>query len=163
MAGRKGRSGKRPTPVSLLKLTGGYRQDRHGQNKEMDLPATIPAAPKFLKGAAIEKWNKLTGLLAKAKCVTELDEDVLASYCQEYKKYVEANSKLDSLAMMLSKTSKNTISVSALVRLSDRALNNMVRLFQEIGLSPAARRTLRLVTKSEISDDKSRFFTKEKE
>jgi P27 family predicted phage terminase small subunit len=157
MAGRKGLSGRKRKPISLLKLSGGYRADRHG-GSEVDLPAVVPEPPEFLKDIALDEWKKITSQLLKMKVVTQLDAAALAAYCIEHKKYFEANKKLDETKTMLVKSSKNTVTISPLVRISDRALANMLRICSEFGLTPAARASMRIMAKEIVDESKAKFF-----
>lgn len=159
MAGKRGRSGKRPKPVSVLKLTGNFRPDRH-KTTEVDLPVGVPRMPNCIKNNPVAKreWRRVIGSLKKTGCITHLDRSALVSYCIEYAKYISVNEKLTSISTMLSKTTKGTISISALVRLSDRAFNNLDKSEQKLGLTPLSRRTMRIEPKAKT--EKSKFFEK---
>lgn len=162
MSGRKGRSGRKPKPTNVLKLTGNYRPDRHGRI-EPEPPPVIPKAPKYIRGIALAEWERITKLLAEVRCVTELDMAALAAYCIEYARYVNANNKLRVIRTMLSESTKGTKMPHPLLRVADRAFNNMIRLCQEFGLTPAARTRLDIKAISGVEDPLERLLRQQAE
>ena len=153
MAGRKGRSGRKPKPTAILKLTGGYRADRH-KRTEPAPPSGVPDAPKCLRKGTLarEEWDRITALLAEARCVTPLDRSALTAYCIEYARYIKANNRLRLVRTMLSESTKGTKMPHPLLRISDRALANMLRICQEFGLTPAARTRLDINAAGGVED-----------
>lgn len=143
MAGKKGRSGRKRKPASLLKLHGGYRKDRHGGTIP-DPPTTIPDPPKVVRGMALEEWHRITKLLAEINCITELDQAMLAAYCLEYTKYLKAEDRLRLSRTLMSKSTKGTQMPHPLLAVSNRALANMMRICGEFGFSAAARARLNI-------------------
>ena len=143
MAGKPGRSGRKPKPTAVLKLQGNFRADRH-QDGEPEPPLAIPEPPKSLKGEALAEWDRITKLLADAHCIAELDRSALAAYCTEWARYVNANNKLRLANTLLAESTKGTKMPHPLLRVSDRALANMLRICQEFGLTPASRTRLNI-------------------
>ena len=141
MAGRKGRSGRKPKPTKTLKLQGNYRPDRH-LRIEPEPEFAIPDPPKCLRGLALEEWNRVVKLLAEVKMIAELDMTALAAYCMEWAKYVNTNNKLRVMRSVLTESTKGTKMAHPLLRVSDRALANMLRICEQFGMSPAARSRL---------------------
>jgi P27 family predicted phage terminase small subunit len=159
MAGKQGKSGRKPKPLSVLKLTGTYRADRHAAT-EINLPAKAPAPPPHITGEARREWFRVVKLLAKSGCVTELDLQPLAAYCIEFEKYKRANDDISKVDSLLVRSTKGTAMLHPLLKASDHALLNMLRIAGEFGLTILSRRTLRLQPKSSATNDKSRFFQK---
>lgn len=159
MAGKPGRSGRRPKPTNLLKFEGGYRKDRHGDGISPDPRAEIPDPPKALgKGEALAEWNRITALLIETKCVTKLDRASLAAYCLEWARYVNANNKLRFGKTLMAESTKGTKMPHPLLRVSDRALSNMLRICMEFGLTPASRSRLRVQAMAEQEDPLERLI-----
>lgn len=165
--------GPKPTPTALLKLRGSWRAK--GRGEEPEPPVSIPTAPKFLKGEALAEWDRITVLLAKVGCVAEQDRALLSAYCIEWARYVRANNQLRFVRSLLATTTRGTKMAHPLIRVSDRALANMLRICQEFGLSPAARTQLNVEAASVAEDPleqlirqkierrkKARFFEKQK-
>lgn len=151
MSGKPGRSGRKPKPTAVLRLTGQFRPDRHNAG-EPDPPTAIPSPTKSLKGEALAEWDRITVLLAQAQCIAELDRSSLTAYCIEWARYIEANNKLRFGGTLLSESTKGTKMPHPLLRVSDRALANMLRICQEFGLTPASRTRLD-ITAGQSSED----------
>jgi P27 family predicted phage terminase small subunit len=162
MAGVKGRSGRKPKPTAVLKLTGRYRADRH-QGVEPEPPTAIPSPPKILKGEALAEWDRITRMLAEAHCIAELDRGPLVAYCLEWAKYIKANNRLRIIRSMLAESTKGTKMPHPLLRISDRALANMLRICQEFGLTPAARSRLDIEAGSSTEDPLARLIREQAE
>lgn len=128
-------------PKAMLKLHGNYRPDRQGVNAP-DPPKVVPDPPKVLKGEALEEWNRITKLLAQVECIAELDRATLAAYCLEWARYVNANNRLRVVRTLLAESTKGTKMPHPLLRISDKALKNMLSICQEFGLTPASRMRL---------------------
>lgn len=78
--GGKG-SGRRPKPLAVLKLSGGYRQDRHGR-RELEDPATgVPEMPALLKGEARKLWETIVPRLVEMGIARAIDAPDLAAMC----------------------------------------------------------------------------------
>jgi len=140
MAGRKGKSGRKPKPIQMLKLTGNYRKDRHGDIP--DPPVGAPDKPKGLSRLASETWDRLIAALLEQKTIARSDFILLEAICREWGKYKNFNNKLRVIRSDLTESTKGTKMLHPLHRASDRALNNVVRLCQEFGLSAASRSRL---------------------
>lgn len=84
----KGNRGGRPrTPTSVLKLHGGYRDDRHADRAGEPQPEGKPVMPRWLKGDAANCWKRLVPKLLKNKLATEVDTEALAGMCDMWGKY----------------------------------------------------------------------------
>jgi phage terminase small subunit len=67
-------------PISLVKLQGNYRKDRHSTAEFKPDPG-IPDAPGCLNGEALAEWNRVTTLLHDQRLISMLDRVALAQYC----------------------------------------------------------------------------------
>jgi P27 family predicted phage terminase small subunit len=162
MAGRKGRSGRKPKPTKMLKLQGGYRPDRH-LRVEPEPEMAIPEPPKCLRGIALEEWSRITKLLAGVKCLAELDMGPLAAYCLEWGKYVNANNRLRVVRSMLTESTKGTKMAHPLLRVSDRALANMLRICEQFGMTPSARSRLDIHAAGGVEDPLANLIRRQAE
>lgn len=70
MPGVKGRSGRRPKPTAVLKATGGYRKDRHGNRLDTVAAVGKPQKPDGLSPIQSALWDDV---------VDNLPEGVLGS------------------------------------------------------------------------------------
>jgi P27 family predicted phage terminase small subunit len=151
MAGKPGRSGRKPKPTAALKLAGGFRADRRlGDEPEPEV--CIPDPPKFLRGEALAEWDRITTLLVELQCISRLDRATLAAYCVEWRIYVTAHNRLRLNNSLLAESTKGTKMAHPLLRVADRAFNNMMRICVEFGLTPASRSRLSMAASGEVED-----------
>lgn len=94
MAGRKGTGGRPPKPTAELKLTGEYREDRHGHRKDTQVVTGKPRKPAILKGEAAKTWNRIVGK-SPAGVYGEQDIDLLVQYCLACEKFLAAHAADD--------------------------------------------------------------------
>ena|ERR1022692_4558494 len=68
------------------KIQGTYRPERHGLNVRTSLTGALTSitAPKFLSKVARQEWNRVCPLLAEQGILADIDQSLLASYCQMY-------------------------------------------------------------------------------
>lgn len=77
-----GERGPAKKPTALILLT-----DNAGCHKKSDLenepapPVNIPDVPDNLDGRALEEWHRITVQLERQNLVTELDAQLLITYC----------------------------------------------------------------------------------
>jgi P27 family predicted phage terminase small subunit len=161
MAGKKGRSGRRPKSTASLKLKGTYRADRHGARPD---PRTeIPDPPNCLYGIALEEWFRVTPLLAEIKMISGLDLAVVAAYCLEWSTYTKANGKLRLSRSYLATSTKGTKMRHPLLSVRDKALANMLKLCVEMGLTPASRSRLNVEAAAVAPDPLTELIKQQQE
>lgn len=74
-------------PDNVLKLSGSYRKDRHGDPKDkIEMEIEAPEMPDFLDDVAAEEWKRVCRILENMGLLTVLDRTVLAQYCVLYSK-----------------------------------------------------------------------------
>jgi phage terminase small subunit len=79
----------RALTTEQLKLTGGYRADRHGHRAESQPIDSFPKMPDWLLPEAQEEWNRVR--IGHAKGVIKIvDGTMLAVYCQLWARFAEA-------------------------------------------------------------------------
>lgn len=150
MAGRKGRSGRKPKATTTLKLHGTFRADRH--NEAAPEPEIgVPTPPKWVKGSALEEWKRIVPLLEAEQCITHWDRAALVLYCMEWQTYTDAVQKLRFAKSMTVRGSKDQLAEHPLLRIRDKAFKKLLQVCSEFGLTPAARS--RLNVKPEVGDD----------
>jgi P27 family predicted phage terminase small subunit len=98
----------------------------------------LPDVPAYLTGPALARWHELAPQLARAGILTALDADVLAGYCSAYGTYVWAQEWL-TRTLPIVKGHRGVFTLSPFLRTRDRALELMVRIGAELGLSPSSR------------------------
>lgn len=84
-------------PDNVLKLSGSYRADRHGDPAEkLDVEPEIPQMPDYLCGRAADEWQRVTKALHGKKLLTVIDLAILAQYCVLYAKFAEKTKDLSA-------------------------------------------------------------------
>ncbi len=80
-----------PKPTALLQLQGTYRADRHGKRaREPQVKRGALDAPDWLAPEARAEWDRVVEAYADAGVVTPLDRAMLATFCQLWARFVEA-------------------------------------------------------------------------
>ncbi len=161
MAGRKGRSGRKPKPTAILKLQGTFRPDK--RRGEPDVPVAIPKAPRPLKGEARREWKRITRLLAEIECIAEVDRAALTAYCFEWARYLRANEELDRLNVLLSKSTKGTELPHPLLRVIERSFMMMLRTCEDFGFTAASRARLHVSPGAKVEDPLEKLMREQQE
>ncbi len=133
--------GMRPKPTRLKILAG--KPGHHPLNKNEPQPAVPSELPRPLmplSRLARKEWERIGGLLLSLRILTELDLSALTAYCAVYGRWVEAENDLRGRGVMVpaKPRSKNLI-LNPLLPVANKALQQMVRLLAEFGLTPATR------------------------
>ena len=68
--------------IAELRAHGTYRTDRHARRTLRFTPGAT--APKYLSRVARQEWNRVAPLLEEQGVLQNIDQSLLASYCQMY-------------------------------------------------------------------------------
>lgn len=155
---RPGR-GRKPKPVELKILQGnpGKRPipDDIPQPEKL---YTVPEAPAWLDDYAKEIWNDLALKLTKAGILSELDINVLAYYCSAASICIMARKRIEEKTMIMTfKNEDGTLKhaqKSPFITVYREALDDVIRLGAQLGLSPSERARLHI----KKDDEKEDFF-----
>src|SRR5688572_8338171 len=97
-----------------------------------------PTCPSHLSPTAKAEWRRMVVPLHALGMLTEFDRAALASYCQAYGHWVEAERKLRESPMLLRMPS-GYVQQNPWLTIANKQLELMHRYIIEFGLSPAAR------------------------
>lgn len=156
MSGKKGRSGRRPTPVQILKLRGSYRSDRHGGRCENPAPGMMEA-PGWLTGEGLRLWNKLVAHLRTLGLESPLFEPALALTCQSFGEYVSLTIQLAAAKPVLANKGGRKYP-NPLVRIRQTAWDQFKTGLAGFGLTPADVQKLKPVLQIPENAQKTKFF-----
>jgi P27 family predicted phage terminase small subunit len=126
--------GRKPKPTALRVIDG--TAARH--TREPRPVPKIPTCPAHLSPTAKAEWKRLAQHLFALGVVTELDRAALASYCQAYAHWVEAEKKLRETPTLI-KLPSGYIQQSPWLAIANKQLELMHRYMTELGLSPVSR------------------------
>ncbi len=129
--------GRKPT-ATALKVIHGNPGKRPLNRHEPRPRVAVPTCPAHLNPSAKAEWKRLARQMAVLGMVTELDRGVLASYCQAYGRWVEAERRLKDTPMVI-KLASGVIQQSPWLAIANKQLELMHRLAAELGLSPVSR------------------------
>jgi P27 family predicted phage terminase small subunit len=126
-------------PTHLKMLRGNPGQYRLNPSEPQPLLfSSVPEAPVFLSGHALEEWHRIVPELHRMKLVTLVDINSLAAYCLAYERWRTAE-ELAKVRGLMVQTRGGPFRVNPLVGLAERAAAQMVRYASEFGLTPASR------------------------
>lgn len=146
--------GRKPKPVELRVLHGqAVDQARKAQPKPR---RALPRCPEHLTGDAVKCWRRTARELYDAGLLTVIDLDALAEYCVEYarrRKALEMVAKTGELILTAQKhkvtekrdgsrveeTTGGNLVQNPWVGIANRALENMLKLEAEFGMTPSSR------------------------
>lgn len=156
--------GRKPTPNELKELSG-----NPGKRPLEDCPnpnKSIPPCPAQFRGEAKREWKRISIALYKLGLLSDIDHAALEAYCVEYDRWCEAERKVRELGLMCLPTQKATdqtlfncpqsavrspqseVHVSRLLynpylSIAAKAMERMVKLLAEFGMTPVSRVRLR--------------------
>ena len=158
-----GRRGPAPTPTAILKLRGSPRATRRDRKDEPPGPPGRPDRPVWLDDQAREMWDHLVPLLEVMRVLTRIDGNALARYCRLWARWRKAESFIDSKGEMYP-LKDNQGGVKCFVQwpqvgIANKLAQQLTRLEQEFGMTPAARARVHVEQRSQLPPSrKSRFF-----
>jgi len=89
-------------------------------------------------GVAREEWKRISKRLHRQKLLTENDGSALAAYCIAYERWADAEEKLRKFGTVI-KSPRNFLVQSPYLSISNRAMEQMLRVLTEFGMTPSSR------------------------
>jgi P27 family predicted phage terminase small subunit len=129
--------GPKPVPSSVKALRGnpGHRPLNQAEPTPEGGKLTCP---QFLSGPARREWYRLRPILEKMGTLKAVDQNILAAYCQAYGRYVDAEKVLKEKGPLYRTKSDNVIT-SPMLWVSNKAVEQMLKLGAELGIGAATR------------------------
>ena len=137
MAGRPGRSGRKPKPTRLKLLQGNPGHRPLNKNEPMPRLA-VPSCPSHLSAEAKKEWHRIAPELAAVGLITRIDRAALAMYCEAWGRWLEAEDALRKYGVMVKSPSGFPMQ-SPYLAVANKAMEQMRGLLTEFGMSPASR------------------------
>jgi P27 family predicted phage terminase small subunit len=132
--------GRKPKPTHL-KLIEGNPGKRPINGAEPKPPGGQPTCPAHLSPTAKAEWKRLASDLNAIGLLTLIDRAALATYCQSYGRWVEAERKLTETPPLL-KTPAGYVQQSPWLTIANKERELMARYMTELGLTPSSRSRL---------------------
>lgn len=123
-----------------------------------NLEPVIPECPPQLNEIARAEWDRVCRILHAAGVITVADRAILAAYCVEWARYIEAAGML-TLEGPIVKAPKTEVPMHNLhLSVANRALTNVIRLAAELGLTPSSRSRIHAESPADTQDAAAREF-----
>ena len=133
-----GARGPAPKPTVLRVIEGNPSKRPIDKNEPKPRPG-VPTRPAWLLPEAKHEWARVVPELDRIGLLTIVDRAALATYCQAWARYVEAEAELTKYGGILGSKKTSYIQVSPYSTIS-RHNAQIVRAFcAEFGLTPSSR------------------------
>jgi len=137
-----GQRGPKPMP-KVVHIAQGNRSKKpaHELRDTISPEVEIPKCPAHLLPLAKKEWKRISPQLEKLGLVTGMDMAALSAYCQNYARWVGAETKLKELGDegLVEVTKSGYRQMSVWLQVSNRALEQMHKFMSEFGMSPSSR------------------------
>ena len=140
--------GPAPKPTAVKRLTG--NPGKRALNDREPEPGGRATCPRWLSDEARREWRRLAGELQRLGLLTTVDRSAMAAYCAAYARWVEAERALKTGGMVVMTSNGNEIQ-SPWLSIANKAIEQMVKLAAEFGMTPAARTRIKAQPKDETS------------
>ena len=134
-----GKRGPAKTPTAVLRLHGSKRAkyDRRGE----PVPAGgAPSPPDWLKGRALEEWQRAAPLLAAQGTLAKVDLAVMTGYCVAWAVMAEAAEAIDRFGLTM--VADGTLAANPACAALNNAMSQLQRFAAKLGLSAADRASI---------------------
>jgi len=135
--------GPKPIPTALKVLRGNPGQRRLPEGEpQLPVAAASAAPPEELAGdpIALAEWQRLEPLLRGARVLTEGDRAALLALCQQWSQYRGAQARVLAEGRLVKAGPRSTALVqNPHLPIANKALLLCLRLWTDLGLTPAAR------------------------
>jgi len=120
-------------------------------DREPIAPNGVIACPQYLTGPARAEWFRLRPVLDAMGTLKPVDRNILAAYCQAYGRYVEAEKVLKEKGPLYRTKSDNVIT-SPMLWVSNKAVEQMLKLGAELGIGAATRSRVQVEKEPSLDD-----------
>jgi len=142
---------RKTIPRKLKMIKGTHRPCRDNKN-EPEYPVEVSKPPDFLNKLGLKEWNELTKIFEKQGIISQIDKACLASYCQLFGRWAEAETELNKSTLLIKTTSGNIIQ-NPLLGIANTALKLMNKCLTEFGMTPASRNKVSAKKTKKKKDD----------
>lgn len=148
--------GRIPKPTELKRLAGTLRKSR--QNLDEPQPeAGTPEPPADLDARAQAAWSYYAPILATCRVLTLADREILACFCAAAGRRSQAEEELAKSGPVVKSPSGYPIQ-NPWLAIANKALEQILRFGQELGLSPASRTRVKSLPAAKPTTGRGRFF-----
>lgn len=149
--------GRKPKPTESKKLEGNPGK-RKLNDKEPKPQVVIPDVPDHLQGEARIEYKRISTELSALKIITNLDRAALVSYCQAWGDYVKACKQIKTEGEVIT-SDKGNLYQNPWVGIKTSAMDRMLRISAEFGMTPSSRTRLKVEAESEDDEVKKMLMS----
>lgn len=133
-------AGRRPKPTQLKRLQGNPGRRPLNEN-EPEPDAVVPTRPGWLLPEAKREWSRVVPQLQRLGLLTIVDRAALASYCQWWARWVQAEKVLQEKGLIF-ETPNGYVQQRPEVAIAQKASDRCRQFCTEFGLTPSSRSRL---------------------
>lgn len=145
----------KPTAVRLFEGNPGNKPIDPNEPKPA-VPDHVPVAPDWLPDVGRAKWHEVATHLWQIGCLTSIDTDALALYCEAWDEFYTAREEIKIHGLVAISENGNEYQHPA-VGIKNKAIQRMRQLANEFGMTPAARAGLKITGPGASGDDLDQF------
>ena len=146
-----GKRGPPPAPSILKYIRGNPSKETLREDEPTpDMLTEGVAAPAWLEGLALQKWNEAAPVLVRMRVLTEADTEALARYCALWERWKIAYDRCKSLGDEVTHLEPDPNRTDGKLRIKYTQVapwasqmknigRDLLRLEQEFGLTPSSR------------------------
>ena len=128
--------GRKPVPTALKVVRGNPGKRPLPENEPTPEAGAEP--PDWLSEAALAHWPVVSAQLEKAGVLTEMDAPALALYCEAFARWQEAQAGIAKHGLVVP-GQKGQLAQSPYVVVANAAMQQMMKLLAEFGMTPSSR------------------------
>lgn len=134
------KSGPRPTPTKTLAARGSHRAKEPRRQNEISVPVLldVPAAPGWLSEEAVVQFDRLAPVLHATGLLSFADVDVLALLAEKHVQFAMLRDQCRTEPPTIY-NDQGVGRKNPTYSFRDEAGRDLLKLYQELGMSPTAR------------------------
>jgi P27 family predicted phage terminase small subunit len=153
--------GRKPLPTELKILTGNPGKRPLNEN-EPKPDVAIPEPPEFLSEIALEEWHRLVPELEKLGLISHLSRATIASYCQAFSRWQEAEEHLREEAYVLM-GEKGGVYQNPWLAIANKAMEQLLKIGAEFGMTPSSQSRVTTSTLNKPAGSPLTLFARSKQ
>ena len=151
--------GRKPMPLKIHRLNGNPSKLKLDNIQCPESEARIPRCPEQLDDMAKKEWKRITRELHKIQLIGRIDMAAIAAYCCAYSRWIKCE-EITKKGGMLVKDDKGRWHISPVLRIAEKALDQMKAFLVEFGMTPSSRARIKVELKEQDSLTEQFLFGK---
>ncbi len=153
--------GRKPKPIKIHRLNGNPSKLKLDKIQTPEPESKIPRCPEQLDDLAKKEWKRITKELHKLQLLGRIDMAALAAYCCAYSRWICAEENIKKAGVLI-RNKDGVPCVSPLLRVAEKALDQMKMFLVEFGMTPSSRARIKVELKEQDNESEKFLFGKQK-